>query len=90
MTCSICEYEFCWVCKRYAGDEVKHYDPSNPLSCGIGKMDKMSRSWYYRYGHRLLIVIAVLLFWPIIIVFFCPVKWAIKAYRQQKNNEVFP
>ena len=41
MTCLICEYEFCWVCKRYAAEEVKHYNSSNPLSCGISKMDKM-------------------------------------------------
>lgn len=39
MTCKICEYEFCWVCKQYAGDDVDHFNPSNLLSCGISKME---------------------------------------------------
>lgn len=81
MTCTICEYEFCWVCKKYAGEEVDHYNPDNLLSCGISKMEKEQRTWYERYGKRLLTFTFYLFLWPLILFLYCPVKWALKAYN---------
>jgi hypothetical protein len=53
-------------------------------------MDKQHRSWYDRYGKRILIIFAVFFLWPIFIIFYIPVSWALKAYRQKKENEVLP
>ena len=40
MTCGFCEYEFCWICRGFAGHGSDHYNPLNPSSCGAGMMDE--------------------------------------------------
>lgn len=90
MTCAVCSYEFCWVCKSYAGPEAEHFQYDNILGCGVSMMDKQQRTWYERYGKRILIVLIVLFLWPVLCIFYCPVTWALKAYRDNKMNGIRP
>ena len=73
MTCPFCSYEFCWICKGYAGGFLvnDHFNPISPLSCGVGKFEK-DPGICMRFGKQLLFFIAAIILLPILLVLAMP------------------
>lgn len=73
MTCRMCNYEWCWLCRsRYTSN---HYSPFNPFGCSNLQGSNNTRAnwpmwriYLMRIGQLLLLMISILLF-PLMIVF---------------------
>jgi len=83
MTCLVCTYEWCWLCKgEYSRN---HYDPFNPLGCpGLMSGNNTRKKWskLKLYGYRFLIFLGILLaiatspIWVIILAILLPnIAW---------------
>ena len=81
MTCGLCKYEFCWACGASATNAENHFGAFR--GCGIGMMEEnikpgdhlKIKKWKKRTLRILKTIvktILVIIFWPVIIVFFLP------------------
>jgi len=78
MICIICNYEFCWICGGPYSDN--HFVPFNPMGCGAGYYTPR-RHWALRILFKLLYIIAFLVLFPILLVFFIPVYFGVGGGR---------
>ena len=70
MTCQVCKYEWCWLCK--SSYSSIHFSALNPFGCpGLQNGDHLSRNWgcfrrsMYRLGLLLLIIVLIPIALPI-------------------------
>jgi len=81
MKCVICQYEFCWNCLDYAGQDSDHFNPMNPNSCGIGIMEDRPSSRLCRIFAFIMTNLCFLIALPILAVFWLPVTFAWMASK---------
>lgn len=89
MTCSVCHYEWCWLCGSTISD--LHFSPLNPFGCA-GLQDQHHGSWgkCKIFFLRILIFIGILIAIPIILpitmVFCGPVILVNYFWRERRIN----
>lgn len=85
MTCTVCYYEWCWLCGSTYSDY--HFSPLNPFGCA-GLQDQHHNSWgkCKIYGLRVLLLllftILVPILLPIAMVFCGPVILISYSWRE--------
>ena len=70
MTCQICKYEWCWLCK--SSYSTIHFSPLNPFGCaGLQNGEHQSRNWgcFTRFLYRLGLLLLFLILIPIALPF---------------------
>ena len=91
MTCGFCKYEFCWACGASATNEENHFGAFR--GCGVKMMDEnvkpgdhlklnrcSTRAWCVAK------VILCIIFYPVIVVFWCPCSAAQSSWRGSQHK----
>lgn len=77
MTCTVCKYQWCWLCGReYTSD---HYSSINPLTWCVG----------IEAGESLLkntcMYFWLAIFWPVIVILFCLLYFFISPFKRAND-----
>lgn len=86
MTCIFCEYEFCWHCLAYAGNDSGHFDVLNPDNCGYSMMGDHVESKCCRIIKAILWFLLFLLFMPLIAILWFPIALCSAACKVQGSD----
>lgn len=86
MTCIFCEYEFCWHCLAYAGNDSGHFDVLNPDNCGYSMMGDKVESKCCRIVKGIFWFLIFLLFMPLICIIWFPIALCSAACKGENNS----
>ena len=84
MSCYLCHYEFCWLCKG-AYTSV-HFFPLNPLGCpGLQSMKTKVQNWncMKRYIIRFICLILCIILLPLFVVFYLPLLFCAYCFESR-------
>lgn len=88
MTCPICRYQWCWLCKQQY--RPGHYNRMNPLGCP-GLMYNHRQAWpkwkiYLRRFCHLIGIILLLVLLPAILIFMVAATYAFVYLRRYRHK----
>jgi len=85
MTCSVCNYEWCWLCRgRYTSN---HFSPINPFGCpGLQGGENVRGNWpvgriYARRVRNLCLWVLFIVFFPVVALIY-PAAEAVRGTNQ--------
>jgi hypothetical protein len=82
MTCIFCEYEFCWHCLGYAGNDSGHFDVLNPDNCGYSMMRDKVESKCCRILKGIFWFLIFLILMPLICILWFPIALCAAACKK--------
>ena len=97
MTCAFCKYEFCWACGESATNAENHFGALR--GCGVAMMDEnvkpgdhlkiQAKSKCKRYAWYFLKIFLIIIFFPVILVFWLPYKMIGESIEKSRGRPCF-